>query len=90
MTDYVDYEGDVVDGWLEDMSIPYRIYRTFLSCVVNYGTPEKATEAKWYQGVVTIQYVGLMIENTCPRARSSRCQKPPSQFEGCKPTPAFL
>jgi hypothetical protein len=51
MTDYVEYEGDVVGEWLENMRTPYKLYRVCLNYGAASGTPAKALEAKRYQKV---------------------------------------
>jgi hypothetical protein len=51
MTDYADHETNVVGKWVEDMSRLYKIYRACLNYGAARGTPNKAAEAKSYQGV---------------------------------------
>jgi hypothetical protein len=51
MTDYADDENDVVGEWLEDMKMPYKLYRVCLNYGAARGSPEKALEAKTFQGV---------------------------------------
>lgn len=53
MTDYANYERDVVGEWVEDMSPLYKAYKACLNYGVKNGTPRKAAEAKQYQGVLT-------------------------------------
>ena len=53
MTDYANYESDVVGEWVENMSPIYVLYRACLKFGVERGTPGKAIEAKRYQGVNT-------------------------------------
>ena len=51
MTDYATYESDVVNTWIDDMSLVYRIYKVCLNYGRKKGTPLKAQQAKSYQGV---------------------------------------
>ena len=54
MTDYTNYETDVVGEWLENMSPPYKLYKACLQYGVSNGTPAKAIEARQYQGVIPL------------------------------------
>lgn len=54
MTDYTNYETDVVGEWLENMSPPYKLYKACLQYGVSNGTPAKAMEARQYQRVIPL------------------------------------
>lgn len=54
MTDYANYERDVVGEWVVNMSPLYKSYRACLNYGVKNGTPRKAAEAKQYQGVLIL------------------------------------
>jgi hypothetical protein len=51
MTDYADDESDVVGEWVENMRTPYKLYRVCLDYGAARGSPEKALEARKFQGV---------------------------------------
>jgi hypothetical protein len=57
MTDYADYERDVVYAWFKDMSPIYKLYSSCLAYGVAWGTPLKAAEAKSFQRVSCIYRV---------------------------------
>jgi hypothetical protein len=62
MTDYADYEPDVVGEWLENMSVLYKLYKVCLNYGVSYGTPTKAAQAKSFQGVRPPLFGKLLIQ----------------------------
>jgi hypothetical protein len=55
MTDYANYEDDVVGRLLEDMSPVYKLYKECLQYGVTRGTPSKAIEARSYQRVLSLK-----------------------------------
>ena len=57
MTDYADYERDVVYAWFKDMAPIYKLYSSCLAYGLAWGTPPKATEAKSFQCVSCIHRV---------------------------------
>ena len=51
MTDYADYEQDVVGDWVANMSPLYKLYKACIKYVIEHGSLEISEEARRYQAV---------------------------------------
>jgi len=62
MTDYANYEPDVVGEWIKSMSPVYILYRACIHYGYMNGSPTKVEEIKPFQGVsFSLRIIELMI-----------------------------
>jgi len=52
MTDYSTYELDVLSDWITNMSPLYKLYKTFIKYVIEYGSTERIQEGRQYENVI--------------------------------------
>lgn len=61
MTDYANYERDVVGEWLRSKTDLYKLYKACIQYGVKNGTRAKALEAGTYQKVIQMRFTRILI-----------------------------